>query len=262
MKVLTAGTLRSRTRRLMRNRIHGIQRVAMSIWQNTRHWFRDRFEMISAMVKAGAGDSTAWKASIRKFEAQDRLKPPPQDVIIFVGSSSVTYWDSLAQDMAPLPVINRGFGGSKINDVVYYADRIAIPYRPRAVVLFAGTNDIAGRKPKTAQEVFDGYCAFVNAIHAALPQTPIYFISITPTPSRWKHWPIVREANRLIKAQTETDPRLHFIDLTGVILGADGKPRRDLYRFDRLHPNKQGYAVWTATIKPILQAEMQKGSER
>jgi lysophospholipase L1-like esterase len=122
-------------------------------------------------------------------------------------------------------------------------------------VLFAGTNDIAGRKPKTAQEVFEGYCAFVKVVHAALPQTPIYFISITPTPSRWKNWLIVRKANRLIKTRTETDPRLHFIDLTDVILGPDGRPRRDLYRIDRLHPNRKGYAVWTAAIKPILQAE-------
>jgi lysophospholipase L1-like esterase len=203
-----------------------------------------------------SGDPAAWESSIRKFEAQDRLNPPPKDVIVFTGSSSITFWNTLERDMAPLPVINRGFGGSRINDVVYYADRIVIPYRPCAVVLFAGTNDIAGSKPKTAQEVFESFGAFVKIVHAALPQTPIYYISITPTPSRWKYWPIVREANRLIKAQTETDLRLHFIDLTGVILGPDGKPRRDLFRIDRLHPNQKGYAVWTAIIKPILQAEL------
>jgi lysophospholipase L1-like esterase len=228
----------------------------MNIWQKTRQWFADGVEIISAIAKSMSGDPLAWESSIRKFEAQDRLKPPLADVIVFTGSSSITFWATLEQDMAPLPVINRGFGGSRINDVVYYADRIVIPYHPRAVVLFAGTNDIAGRKPKTAQEVFEGYCAFVKTVHAALPQTPIYYISTTPTPSRWKHWPIVREANRLIQAQTETDPRLHYIDLTDVILGLDGKPRRDLYRIDRLHPNKKGYAQWTAIIKPILQAEL------
>ena len=126
------------------------------------------------------------------------------------------------------------------------------------MVLFAGTNDIAGPKPKTAQQVFDGYLAFVQAVRASLPETPIYYISITPTPSRWKLWPIVREANRLIQAHTTTDPRLHFIDLTYAILGPDGKPRRDLFRFDRLHPNQQGYAQWAAIIKPILQQDLSK----
>lgn len=231
----------------------------MNIFQKTRLWFTDGVEIIWAIVNSLSGDPTAWEGSIRKFEAQDRLKPPPEHVIVFTGSSSITFWTTLEQDMAPLPVINRGFGGSHLNDVVYYANRIVIPYQPRAVVLFAGTNDIAGSKPKTAQEVFQGYCAFVNVIHGALPDTPIYFIGITPTPSRWKHWPIVHEANRLIKAQTETDPRLHFIDLTDVILGADGKPRRDLYRIDRLHPNRKGYILWTAFIKPVLLAELEQG---
>ena len=83
-----------------------------------------------------------------------------------------------------------------------------------------------------------------------------YYISITPTPSRWKHWPTVKEANRLIQAYTATDSRLHFIDLTDVILGPDGKPDRSLYRIDRLHPSRKGYARWTATIKPVLMADL------
>ena len=184
------------------------------------------------------------------------VQPPPPDAIVFTGSSSITFWSTLEQDMAPLPVINRGFGGSHMRDVVTYAPRIVVAYRPRAVVLFAGTNDIAGSKPKTAQEVSDGYRAFVQVVHAALPATPIYYISITPAPSRWKHWPAVQEANRLIRTYTETDARLHYIDLTGVILGPDGKPNRSLFRIDRLHPNKKGYAAWTANIKPILQADL------
>ena len=228
----------------------------MNIWQRTRRWLAEGFDIFSAIIKSISGDPNAWESSIRKFEAQDRLKPPPKGVIVFTGSSSITFWTSLEQDMLPLPVINRGFGGSKINDVVHYADRIVIPYQPRAVVLFAGTNDIAGSKPKTAQQVFEGYRAFVQIVQTALPGTPIYYISITPAPSRWKLWPIVREANRLIKTYTETDAHLHFIDLTDVILGADGKPIRALFRIDRLHPNKQGYAKWTATIKPILLADL------
>ncbi len=228
----------------------------MNIWNRFKQWLADGLDIITMIRASLSSDPAAWEPYIQKFEAHDRQQPPPTNVVVFTGSSSITFWSTLEQDMAPLPVINRGFGGSHMNDVVYYAPRIVVAYRPRAVVLFAGTNDIAGSKPKTAQEVFDGYRAFVKVIHAALPDTPIYYISITPTPSRWKLWPIVQEANRLIGAHAATDPRLHYIDMTDVILGADGKPDRSLFRIDRLHPNKKGYAVWTAKIKPILLADL------
>ncbi len=228
----------------------------MSIWQKVKEFLAEGFDII-AMIRGSMSDAPdAWEWSISRFEAQDRVQFPPKNAIVFTGSSSITFWKTLQRDMAPLTVINRGFGGSKIHQVAYYADRIVIPYHPRAVALFAGTNDIAGSKPKTAQQVFDGYLAFVTKVHAALPETPIYYISITPTPSRWKYWSIVHEANNLIQAHTKTDPRLHFIDLIDAILGSDGKPDRSLFRIDRLHPNAKGYAKWTAVINPILQAEV------
>jgi lysophospholipase L1-like esterase len=232
------------------------RRQSVNIWRRFKQWLADGFDIISMISKSLSSDPAVWESTIRKFEAHDRMQPPPADIVVFTGSSSITLWSTLEQDMAPLPVINRGFGGSHMNDVVYYAPRLVVAYRPRAVVLFAGTNDIAGTKPKTAQEVFDGYRAFVGVVHTALPDTPIYYISITPTPSRWKLWPIVQEANRLIREHAAGDPCLHFIDMTDVILGADGKPDRSLFRLDRLHPNKKGYAVWTAKIKPILLTDL------
>ncbi len=218
-------------------------------------WFSEGFDILRMLRSSLSDEPDAWDWAIERFEREDRGKPPPPGAIVFTGSSSITFWKTLERDMAPLPVLNRGFGGSRMHQVAHYADRIVIPYRPRAVVLFAGTNDIAGSKPKTAQQVFDGYLAFVAKVHAALPETPIYYISITPTPSRWKYWHIVCEANRLIQAHAATDPRLHFIDLTPVILGADGKPNRALFRIDRLHPNAKGYARWKATIKPVLERD-------
>ncbi len=232
----------------------------MSVWRRFKEWLAGGVDIVSMSIKALSGDPLAWEPAIRKFEASDRVKPPPPDVIVFTGSSSITFWSTLEHDMIPLPVINRGFGGSRMNDVVYYAPRIVVAYRPRAVVLFAGTNDLAGSKPKTAREVYDGYRAFVDVIRAALPDTPVYYISITPAPSRRKHWPIVQEANRLIHDYAAADPRLHFIDLTDAILGPDGKPDRSLFRIDRLHPNHKGYAVWTGRIKPILLADLQSVS--
>ena len=201
-------------------------------------------------------DPAIWSKEIANFKQQDRDNPPAKDVIVFTGSSSIRFWKTLEQDMAPLPVINRGFGGAKIKQVTYYADQIVIPYHPRAVVLFAGTNDLGRFNTKTAQQVFDGYVEFVNTIHNVQPETPIYFIAITPTPSRWKIWPVINEANQLIKTYTETDHRLHFIDMNNEILGPDGRPKRELYIWDRLHPSAKGYALWTSSIKPTLAADL------
>lgn len=225
----------------------------MNIWQKTRRFFAEGVEIIRMIRSSTSADPDAWEWAIARFEAEDRRHPPPRRAIVFTGSSSITLWNTLAQDMAPLPVINRGFGGSGIDQVARYVNRIVVPYDPQAIVLFAGTNDLSGRQPKTAQQVYQGYRAFVGNVRAALAETPIYYISITPTPSRWALWPVMCEANDLIRARATTAAdHLHFIDLTPAILGPDGTPRRELYRIDRLHPSAKGYAVWTANIKPLL----------
>lgn len=231
-------------------------RWTVNIAQKIKGRFLDEFYMAEGMLRSTWGDPDAWEASIRRFEAQDRTLPPQRGAIVFTGSSSVTFWTTLEEDMAPLNVLNRGFGGSRIRDVVHYAHRVVLPCRPRAVVLFAGTNDIAWPWPASAQQVFDGYRAFVERVHAALRETPIYYVSITPTPSRWRYWPIAREANRLIQVHTETDTRLHFIDLTHAFLNPDGRPDSSLFRSDRLHPNQKGYMKWTVVIKPVLVADL------
>jgi lysophospholipase L1-like esterase len=221
----------------------------MNWFQNVRDTFR--------MLRSSLSDSPdAWEWSIAQFEQADRVQKPPEGVVVFTGSSSITFWNTLEQDLAPLPVVNRGFGGSKIHQVARYVGRIVIPYHPRAVVLFAGTNDIAGANPKTAQDVYEGYQAFVQSVHAALPAIPIYYIGITPSPSRWNLWPIASETNRLIKTFSNQDPRYHFIDLTDHLLTAQGIPDRSLYRLDKLHPNRRGYERWITVIKPILHQDL------
>lgn len=228
----------------------------MGIWQKIKKQFLDGFNMFLGTTRSFWNDPNAWEASIRTFEAQDRRQPPPPGVIVFAGSSSFTFWSTMEHDLAPLSVLNRGFGGARMGDVVHYADRIILPYRPQAVVLFAGTNDIAWPKPASPQQVYDGYRAFVHCIHSRLPEIPIYYIAITPAPSRRRYWPIVQEANRLIREHAQSDPRLRFIDLTNHLLGLDGKPDQSLYRFDGLHPNQKGYVKWAAVIKPLLMADL------
>jgi lysophospholipase L1-like esterase len=220
----------------------------MNLWQS----ITATFEMIVSGFRAANGDPDAWEPAIHRFEAQDRIQPPPADAIVFTGSSSFTLWSTMTQDMAPLPVLNRGFGGARIQDVVHYATRCVLPYHPRAVVLFAGTNDIAEPRPATAQQVFEGYRDFVEAVHAALPVVPIYYVSITPTPLRWKLWPVADEANHLIEAFAPAATRACTSSTSAARVARPGRQAgaSSLYRFDRLHPNKKGYAVWTAVIKP------------
>ena len=197
-------------------------------------------------------DPTIWEDAIQAFEQEDRTTPPAKDALLFIGSSSILLWESLKDDMAPMPVIQRGFGGSKLGDAIYYADRIVMPYKPRAIVMFSGSNDIAGESPKSAKAVFGLYNAFVKQVHSELPNTPIYFIAISPTGARWEHREIVTETNRLIEAHTQSDANLHFIDTASALIDENGQSREDLFLGDKLHLNPKGYAVWTSIIRPAL----------
>jgi lysophospholipase L1-like esterase len=222
-----------------------------NFWQH----ILDFMELIQSSYKAKKGDPDAWESTIKKFEEQDQLHPPAKKSILFIGSSSINFWSTLKQDMSPLPIINRGFGGSYMRDMVKYLDRIVLPYQPRAIVLFAGTNDTTDNRPDTARQIFEGYKTFVEGVQAALPNIKIYYIAITPTPTRQKFWPIANEANQLIQNYTQDNPNLLFIDFNHQLLNQDGKPNRNLYKYDGIHPNKKGYAIWTAAIKPQLELD-------
>jgi lysophospholipase L1-like esterase len=190
-----------------------------------------------------------WEPAIRAFEAKDRKQAPAKGGIVFVGSSSIVLWD-LPKSFPGLDAINRGFGGSQLADSVRYAGRIVIPYQPRTVVLYAGDNDLAAGK--TPEQVFDDYRSFVAAIHAALPKTRILYIAIKPSKARWKLVDKIREANRLIADFAAKDPRLVFIDVEQPMLGADGKPRPELFKPDGLHLNAEGYRLWADLVRPHL----------
>jgi lysophospholipase L1-like esterase len=193
-----------------------------------------------------------WGSQISAYEKADRLNPPKAGVIVFTGSSSIRFWDTLANDMKPLEVINRGFGGSQIAQVNQYASRIVLPYQPRAVVLYAGDNDLAWPSSKSPEQVFEDFRQFVEIIHTKLPETWIYYISIKPSIRRWSNWGNCQKTNGLIADYIRTQPRVQFIDVDQAMLDAQGKPRKELFRWDGLHMNAEGYAVWTSIIKPVL----------
>lgn len=195
----------------------------------------------------------AFAEEIARFEAADRADPPRPGGVVFVGSSSIRLWPTLAADFPGVYTLQRGFGGAELSDVVRYAPRIVVPYRPRLIVLYAGDNDLNAGKSATA--VFREYHAFVELVRRSLPETRIAFIAIKPSGSRWALVDQMREANELIRRHTATDPRLLFVDVFTPMLGPDGKPRGELFVEDRLHLNAKGYALWREMLSPIVSQE-------
>ena len=209
------------------------------------------------VARAGAADDrpaapAPFEKEILAFEKADAQSPPEKGGVLFVGSSSIRLWTTLAEDFPGVKTINRGFGGSQIAHSTRYADRIVIPYQPKTIVFYAGDNDIAdGKSP---EKVLADYKAFVEKVHGALPETRILFISIKPSIKRWTLVDKMREANRLIKDYTQNSEKLGFIDIFDAMLGADGTPRTELLREDGLHLTPAGYEVWREAVKEHLKA--------
>ena len=205
--------------------------------------------ILFALCRASAAPEQ-WKAEIDRFTAADVAQPPPSQAVLFIGSSTIRKWTSLANDFPGLPVINRGFGGSELSDTVFYADLIVIPYRPRLVVVYAGDNDLArGKSPENVRSDFRALC---SKIHATLPQTRILFVAIKPSPSREKLKDKVVATNALIAADCSQDRRLGYADVYTPMLDAKGGMRPELFVQDMLHMNEAGYAVWKQVLGPLL----------
>lgn len=190
-----------------------------------------------------------WEQDMRRFAAQDAVSPPPRHGVVFVGSSSIRLWETLAADFPGVPVINRGFGGSELRDSTFYADRIVIPYAPRQIVVYAGENDLqAGRTP---QQVEADFRAFVERVRRDLPKARIAYISNKPSPLRAGLLEAQRQANALIEAEAG---RLHvdYIDVFTSMLDANGQVREELFVEDRLHMNRAGYELWRQKVAPYL----------
>jgi lysophospholipase L1-like esterase len=210
------------------------------------------------LIAAEPSGSQRWERDIQAFEAADRAHPPPQDAVLFTGSSTIRLWRTLAQDFPEYKVINRGFGGCQIADCTYYADRIVIAYKPRMIVLRAGGNDI--HAVKTPEQIGDNFRAFVEKVRAKLPGVRIAYMTINATPARWANVEREEKANQLIKDYIAKGENLDYIDTFAATMGADGKPREELFVKDRLHFNAEGYKILAARVRPHLPAT--PGKER
>jgi len=191
-----------------------------------------------------------WEGEIAAFEAADRLKPPPKGAVLFVGGSSIRMWPNLEANFPGATVIQRGFGGGELSQVVYYAPRIVLPYCPRLIVLYAGDNDVfVGKSP---EQVLEYYKKFVSLVRESMPQTKIAFVAIKPSRSRWAVVDKMRAANDLVREYSSRDTKLAYVDVFTPMLGATGVPRDSLYDADQLHLSAQGYALWRDLLAPLI----------
>ena len=197
-------------------------------------------------------DIDRFEPSIQAFEELDRTTEYPDDSILFVGSSSIRLWKTLAEDMAPYPVIQRGYGGARFSDLAYFADRIISPHEYQALVIFVG-NDVSGsERDKTPEQTVAFFEHVLEIVRKNKPDVPVFLIAVTPTARRWEVWPQIQGVNSALRAACEAAPQTYFISTARKYLDEDGLPRTELFVEDKLHLNREGYRRWTSIIKPVI----------
>jgi lysophospholipase L1-like esterase len=200
----------------------------------------------------------SWENDIKNFEQLDKSEKYQKDAILFAGSSSIRLWTSLEKDMAPYHIIQRGYGGARLSDFAVYASRIIDPHPCKAIVLFVA-NDITGSdQDKKHEEVAGLFRHVLKTIRKSHPTTPVFWIEITPTASRWKVWSEIQKANALIKNICDKGKNTYFITTSYAFLNEQGLPKDELFREDQLHLTEKGYAVWTEIILKELENVINK----
>jgi lysophospholipase L1-like esterase len=207
------------------------------------------FWLLSIIV---AGNAQPFADDIAAFKKQDAIAFPPKNAILFIGSSSFTNWKDLQSYFPQHTIINRGFGGSSLPDIVQYADDIIFPYQPKQIIIYCGENDLAASDTVSAKTVYRRFLILYFLIRKQLPQVPVVFISLKPSPSRWHLNNKMVEVNTLVKQFISKTPNGIFVDVYPKMLNKGGRPIAEFFLEDSLHMNARGYALWRQLIEPVL----------
>lgn len=206
--------------------------------------------LVPGSCAAAQAATNGFEKDILAFEAADRANPPSAGAILFVGDSQFTRWKTVHQDLPEYRIINRGFGGSKMTDLLLYTERIVLPYKPRMIVVNEGGNDIhSGRTP---EQLLADIRTFVSQVRSVLPNVPIVFSGLTPSPARWNETDTRLRFNQMLRGYLANGKKLIYLDLFDGYLGADGKPQEQFFVEDKLHHSAAGYAVRMRIMRPIL----------
>ena len=218
--------------------------------------------VVAARSETAAPAPAPWyESEISAFEANDKASMPAPGQVLFIGSSSIRMWKTVEADMNPVPVLNRGFGGSRTGDVSAVFDRIVLPYKPGVIVYYCGDNDL-GTDKTDSQAAADGFISFDQRVHKVWPRVPVFYIAIKPSLARWKNWPAMKRANDIVRAYAERSGRTVFLDVATPMLTKQGTPDPTLFLADGLHMNAKGYAIWTAVVKPPVEAAWRHSASR
>jgi lysophospholipase L1-like esterase len=210
----------------------------------------------SLAVAADATEQTTqatpsrFEKNVQAYEAADKIQPPPTGAILLAGDSQFFRWKTLHEDLSGYTIVNRGIDSFQLSDVLQFTDRLILPHKPRMIILHVGGNDV--HNGKTPERVLEDFKTFIARIHAALPNMPIAFSSITPGPGRWDEADRRKRTNQTIKDYVATQQGLHFIDLWDAMLTPEGQPREELWVEDRVHPNHAGYLLRVQIMRPLL----------
>lgn len=190
--------------------------------------------------------------AIERFKAEDAQRKNRGCDVLFVGSSSFRMWSTLTEDMAPLKVVNRGYGGSTIRDILFYYDDLLKPHQPGKIILYV-ENDFSGsQKDLSVGDAYDWFRIFAQRVRRDFPGVPLYIVSVKPSFARVKELPKQSALNALLREYCAATEGLHFIDVASAMHDAEGNLRKDIFSSDQLHLNRKGYLLWTSIIKPHL----------
>jgi len=204
----------------------------------------------AAHQAGGSVPANRFEKNVLAYEAADKTNPPPQNAILLAGDSQFYRWKTVHEDLPDYTVINRGIDSLETSDLVYFADRLVLPYKPRMIILHIGGNDV--HDGKSSEQVLADFKAFVAKVRAVLPDVPIAFSSTTPGPARRDEWEKRKQTNKVIQDYIATQKNLLFINLWDAMLTPDGKPREDIWVADGVHPNHDGYLIRVKIMRPIL----------
>lgn len=189
---------------------------------------------------------------IAAFKKQDSISFPPKNAILFVGSSSFTMWKDVQEYFPQYIIINRGFGGSSLPDVIRYEPDIIFPYQPKQIIIYCGENDLTASDTVTGQLIAERFQQLFRDIRNRFPKVPVGYVSMKPSPSRQRLMQKMNEGNMLIKKFLKKKRKTAFMDVYHHMLKEDGTPMTDIFLGDNLHMNKKGYAIWQKIIEPFL----------
>ncbi|TXI34238.1 MAG: G-D-S-L family lipolytic protein [Niabella sp.] len=189
---------------------------------------------------------------VQKFKTLDSTAFPAKNQILFIGSSSFTKWTDVNDYFTGYKIINRGFGGSRLTDLIRYRYDVIFPYAPRQIVMYCGENDFVSDDKPNVETVMERFEALFQFIRSKYPTTPFAYVSMKPSPSRQHLQENFKEANKRIKQFLYKQKNARFIDVYSAMLHKDGRIKQEIFLGDNLHMNAKGYAIWKQVMEPYL----------